>query len=141
MRYSLWNLCAQADAPTLLDALDRSGFALRSVETAGVSTAQEFIDRCAETFGFPSGGWDSFGDDMWNVLFPDDDEGDKVAFVWNHADALLDEGLDAMLHAVDVLAHTGRAAYADGVEIITFLLGDGPNFARVDVADLFPTLG
>lgn len=140
MSYSLWNLCDRSDSVALLDALERSGFALRRVDTSGVSSSAALLDRFGEQLDFSAGGWDSFADHMWTALLPDDDEGDRVALVWDHADDVAAEALDAFLQAMDVLIGVGRGAYAEDLQVITFLLGDGSSFAPVDVAAMFPGL-
>ena len=142
MRYSLWNLAARSDADVLVDALGRSGFMIHRVDTAGVNSDSELKARFGQAFDFDPGGWDAFADDMSNALLPDDDDVSKVALVWDHADSLLDGGLGPLLQMMDVLIDIGRSAYAEAppVEIITFLMGDGPNFPRVDVHDMFPNL-
>lgn len=133
----MWNLCAQSDAADVIATLESSDFLIREVDTTGVRSAEDFRTRCGETFGFQAGGWDSFADDMWMALLPDDDE-TKVAFAWYHADALLDDNLGVLLTAMDLLTTIGRAAYTEGIEVITFAFGHGPNFPPVDLADMFP---
>jgi len=136
----LWNLAARSDADVLVDALERSGFTIRRVDTADVNSKPGLCARFGETFDFTTGGWDSFADNMWDTLLPNDDEGDKVALVWDHSDSLLDGGLETLLQAMDALIDIGRRASAEKLTVIIFLLGDGSNFPRVDLHDMFPNL-
>lgn len=140
MSYSLWNLCNRSDSETLSDALRRAGFVIRNVDTSEVDSGAALRARFGENLGFSAGGWDSFADEMWNKLFSDDDEEDKIALVWDNADHVAERALGALLQTVDILTDVGRQAYADQIQVITFLMGDGPSFDAVDINDMFPGL-
>jgi hypothetical protein len=52
------------------------------------------VDRGAKQLGFePPHNWSAFSDLLPNALLPDDDEGDKVAVLWAHADDVVDHSL------------------------------------------------
>jgi hypothetical protein len=135
MTWPVHQLVAEGDIDALRSRLTADGYVLRELDGAGIRDAATLWQRAGEAFGFDSvKGWDSFADRMWTALFPDDDEGDKVALIWAHADDLVDGALDAFLEAFDVLVTVVRGAYAEEIDLTVCFLGDGPGFARL--ADL-----
>lgn len=127
--FAIWNLIAQSDAGRLSKNLSAQGFVLRELDGHGVLDASGLWARAAETFGFDEvTNWDSFADRMWTALLPDDDEGEKVAFVWHHVDELLHGGLGVIFQVLDATLTIGRQAYGHELQVLTFMLGEGPNF-------------
>jgi hypothetical protein len=131
--HSLYNLVAQADAERLLTALGEDGFVIRPFDGAGVANAHDLWQAAVAQLGIEMvGGWDGFADRMWSALLPDDDEGDRVALVWEHADVLVAGDLRAFLTAFDTLTTIGRQAYEQHIQVLTFYLGEGKNFPALD---------
>lgn len=127
--YALWNLVNEAETDRLIDELRADGMALRQFDTAGVTSREGLWSTVGDAFGVDDvQGWDSFADQLWMALLPDDDEGDRVAVIWRHADALLAADLGVFLEALDILTTTGRQAYSQGLTVLSFLLGAGSNF-------------
>lgn len=133
MIYSLYNLVAQADAERLLPALGVDGFVIRRFDGAGVANAHDLWQAAVSQLGIETvGGWDGFADRMWSALLPDDDESDRVALVWEHADVLVAGELRAFLAAFDTLTTIGRQAYEQQIQVLTFYLGEGRSFPPLD---------
>jgi len=133
--WPVYQLVAQGDVDALRAELTADGYALRNLDGAGLGDAAGLWARAGEAFGFSDvAGWDSFSDRMWNAVMPNDDEGDKVALVWEHADALVQASLGTFLEAFDVLVTMVRSAYEQETDVTVCFLGDGPGFARL--ADL-----
>jgi hypothetical protein len=127
--WPVYQLVAQRDVERLRERLRADGYALRELDGSRLRGATGLWTRAGEAFGFSGvDGWDSFSDRMWAAMLPDDDEDDKVALVWEHADGLLPHGLGAFLEAYDVLVTIARQAYAQQVDVTILLLGDGEGF-------------
>ncbi len=76
--------------------------------------------------------WSSFGDGLTSMVF--ELEHPKVALMWTSAHRMLESGLADLLVATDVLVGNSRLTYAQDITFLTFLLGDGPNFPRMQGA-------
>lgn len=128
MSWAAFNLVAQRDGARLASHLAETHL-VRSVDTAGIDDGGDLRARFGEALGFEADGWDSFADDVWNHVLPDDDDDDRpVALLWEHADALVAPALDDFLTAFDVLLGVVRAAHEREIDVTLFLLGDGPSF-------------
>ena len=129
MTWPVYQLVAQGDVDALRAQLTADGYALRELDGADLRDAGGLWARAGDAFGFSDvKGWDSFADRMWNAVMPNDDEGDKVALIWGHADALEQASLPTFLEAFDVLVSMVRSAYGDDLDITVCFLGDGPGF-------------
>jgi hypothetical protein len=132
-RYNLWNLVALHDLGALREELGRGGYALREFSTTQAADPQGLFDEISPQLGFRTPhNWSAFSDLLPNALLPDDDEGDRVAVLWAHADHLVQTSLGTFLTAVDVLVGLARQAYEQELHMILFLLGDGPNFPPLE---------
>ena len=110
--------------------LRSAGYEVLDLNGAGVVNAPTFFAAASRQLfnGEPISNWDSFGDVLANsrtiVL------SDRAALVWSHAHEMLTSGLRDLITATDVLTGISRLVYADDSRrFITFLIGDGPNFA------------
>jgi hypothetical protein len=129
MRFSLYNVVASRDGAILVEKLIRDGFALRRLDGANVRSAQEFWEASAKQLRHEiAKGWDGYADYVASALLPDEDEGNKVALLWTNVDTLIASDLRAFVTAFDVLTTFGRTAYAQGTEMLIFVLGEGAAF-------------
>src|SRR3954466_12772830 len=101
MSWSVFNLVAESDGAALRERL-AVDHVVRRVD-GDVGDGSQLRARFGDALGFQASGWDSFADDVWNALLPDDDEGDRVALVWEHADALVDAHLEDFLTTFEIL--------------------------------------
>ncbi|HET9626572.1 MAG TPA: hypothetical protein VFP84_34655 [Kofleriaceae bacterium] len=129
MRFSLYNVIASQDEATIVAKLSEDRFVLRRLDGANVRSAREYWDASAKHLRHRiANGWDGYAEYLAEAVLPNDEEGNKIAFLWVHADLLISSDLRAFLSAFDVLITLGRAAYARGTEMLIFLLGDGAAF-------------
>jgi hypothetical protein len=130
MRFSLYNVVASSEEARLIETLTKSGYAIRRLDTANVHSAEELWEVSAKQLGHcGANGWDGYADYVAEALLPNDHEGDKVAFLWLNSDAVLVSNLGVFLTAFDVFTTLARAAYAQGTEVIFFLVGEGMNYS------------
>lgn len=142
--FSTMNLVADADHERLRHALDDEGFAVFTIDGTDVHDAESFF--AAAIAGLPTPP-DARADDF-TVLRDhlrvglDALESGDVAFVWRHADAMLEHGLPTLLDAVDTFVSLSRQVYSPArtnfshkIRLLTFLSGSGPNFAPIGSED------
>jgi len=132
VRPSLFQFVAQSDADGLARRLEDDGYVLRRLDLGGVGSAEELWSATSEQLDIPeSRGWDGYADYLWQAILPDDDEGEKVAVLVEHADELADEDMNALALLVDTLATIGRGAHGQELQVVAFYLGDGPGYSAV----------
>ena len=132
MRPSLFQFVAQSDAEELARRLEDDGYVLRRLDLSDVGSAEELWAATSEQLGIPPArGWDGYADYLWQAILPDDDEGEKVAVLVEHADELADGDMNALALLVDTLATIGRGAHGQELQVVAFYLGDGPGYSAV----------
>jgi hypothetical protein len=133
---SVLNLVSMSDRDALREAL--SGWGYRVVELRGEDVVDKASLFLRATSDLPSleevapTNWSGFGDGLMSMVF--ELEHPKVALLWTSAHRMLESGLADLLVATDVLVGNSRLAYAQDITFLTFLLGDGPNFPRMQGA-------
>jgi hypothetical protein len=133
MRPSLFQFVAQSDADELTRRLERAGYLVRRLDGRDIESAADLWAASARQLGHPEAkGWDGYADYLWQAILPDDDEGEGVAVVWEHADELAEHDMNAFALALDTLATIGRGANGQGLEVVTFFLGDGPGYRPLE---------
>jgi hypothetical protein len=110
--------------------LAAGGFRSLDLDGTDVVSAATFLGAArAQLFGAEeTANWSSFTDQIRN--HPVVAGGERVAFVWSHADRMLESGLPDLVTALDILTGVARERYGLGSTFAVFLLGDGPNFAE-----------
>jgi len=133
---SVLNLVSMSDRDALRETL--SGWGYRVVELRGEDVVDKASLFARATGDLPSleevapTNWSSFGDGLTSMVF--ELEHPKVALIWTSAHRMLESGLSDLLVATDVLVGNSRLAYAQDITVLNFLLGDGPNFPRMQGA-------
>lgn len=130
---SVLSLVSITDRDSLRETL--SGWGYRVVELRGESVIDRVSLFSQATRDLPSleevapTNWSSFGDGLTSMVF--ELEHPKVALLWTSAHRMLETGLADLLVATDVLVGISRLVYSQEITFLSFLLGDGPNFARI----------
>jgi hypothetical protein len=130
--WSIFEVVAQRDADALRARLFLQGCPVRELDGTGVTDGLALQRRAAEAFGYEApeeSNWDAFADSVWMPVLPTEEEGDKVALLWEHVDDLMQADVRSFLTAFDVLIGVARQAYgSEGLDVTIFVLGDGPGF-------------
>jgi len=130
---SVLNLLSMTDREALRETL--LGWGYRVVELRGENVTDKAGLFSQAARDLPSFGevaptnWSSFGDGLTSMVF--ELEHPKVALLWTSAHRMLETGLADLLVATDVLVGISRLVYSQEITFLSFLLGDGPNFARI----------
>ena len=121
--------------------LNQNGFSIFELDGHNVVDAQSFFPAAIRLFPQdpPLSGrvnWDAFLDSLWGGL---DNLGEKrVAFIWTHAEKMLDHGLEDLFIAAECFQQlasdvaTDKYGISQPLELLVFLVGEGRNFKAFD---------
>jgi hypothetical protein len=144
--FSVVTCLASSDEEALRGILDRRGFSTFTLHGAGVHDKSGFLKQAAADLptseGMDPHNWDAFADVLWNVVYEADAE--QVGLLWTGADSLahsdLQDFLDAVRGIIDVARSvmSGEGSFPRETTMLTFLLGSGPEFRRLEDGRLPP---
>jgi hypothetical protein len=130
--FALVNCVAQVDLLQLEEVLHRSGYSVIGLDGKLVRDKASFLAQAEvdlpKVDGMRPGNWDALADYLWNGLQQLGEE--QVALLWTDADQTVHGNLQDFVDVLLVL--TGVATGIQPITFLIFLVGDGPEFRRLD---------
>lgn len=137
--FTLVNCVAQVDLPRLEELLRGAGFHVIALDGKLVNDKASLLGQAEldlpPVAGMRPANWDALADYLWNGLRELGEE--QVALVWTDADRTVHGDLQDLMDALRVLTGVADAilegdGFPQPTTLLIFLVGDGPEFRRLD---------
>lgn len=133
MDLAVINYVASDDLDKLISFLGSHKHWVYKLDGKEISEKQSLlVQLSAALFGHQVvANWSSFEDLLYTWV--NETSYPHLAIVWTDAHRMLEGGLGDLVTALDIMTRVARHYYEQEIDLVIFLIGDGPNFAPLDI--------